>query len=143
MKKLKEGWLVFATLGEMNLNNIIDECQKGAWVPILVFRDGENTVLPVLDMQDKAIRLAQRNLPKGQLFGTIILTAADAEKIAREFGDKGISIEFMDHPRKMRGRPDVEIYEFLGSPDVYGIGKDMSTAVISYDMKESILKTEA
>lgn len=135
MKKLEEGWLVFATLGEMSLKNVIEECQKGAWAPVLVFRSNEKTTIPVLGTQESAIRFAQRNLPKGQLFGTVILTANDAEKIGEEFSRKGFCIEFLDHPKRMRGRPDVEIYEFAVRPDIYGIRKNMATSAISYDMK--------
>lgn len=132
---LEDGWLVFATLGEMNLKNILDECQKGSWVPILVFRDEEKTLVPVLDTQEKAIRFAQRNLAKNQLFGTVILTEEDSKKIRQEFSSKGLIFEFLDHPRRMRGRADVEIYEFFGSPDIYGVGKGMSMSSISYSIE--------
>lgn len=137
MKKLEDGWLIFSTLGEINLHGVVEECQRGAWAPILVFRDGDETIVPVLGTQEDAVRFAKRNLPKGQIFGTVILTPEDVKKIGDEFSSKGLRIEFFDHPKKMRSRADVEIYEFVGRPDVYGFGKDMVTTAISYDMKDS------
>lgn len=131
-----DGWLIFASLGEMNTKNVVEECQKEGWVPVLVFRDGEETIVPILDTQEKAIRFAQRNLPKNQLFGTVILTDADASKIKEEFASKKLKIEFLNHPRKMRGSPNVEIYEFFEKPDVYGIKEDMTTKAISFDIAE-------
>lgn len=133
---IEDGWLVFATLGEMSLKNVVDECQKDSWVPILVFREGDKTVIPVLDTQEKAIRFAQRNLAKNQLFGTVILTEDDSNKIRQEFSSKGFVFESLDHPKRMRGRADVEIYEFFGNPDIYGVGKGMSMSAISYSIKE-------
>lgn len=132
LDKLKNGWLVIATLGEMNLSDIVNECQPGAWAPVLTFNDGQKTVVPVLDTQQKAVRFAQRNLPKEQLFGSLILTDENVVKLEKDFNEKGLVFLFLDHPKKMAGKPNVEIYEFVDKPDVYGLKKDMSSVAISY-----------
>ena len=132
LDKLKNGWLVIATLGEMNLSDIVNECQPGAWAPVLTFNAGQKTVVPVLDTQQKAVRFAQRNLPKEQLFGFLILTDENVVKLEKDFNEKGLVFLFLDHPKKMTGKPNVEIYEFVDKPDVYGLKKDMSSVAISY-----------
>lgn len=128
---LESGWLLFATLGEMNTSDIVKECQPGSWAPVLVFRNEQITYVPVLNTQEHAIRFAQRNLPKGQIFGMLILTPEDVIKIEKEFAAKGFTFVFLDHPKKLVGKADVEIYEFAGKPDVYGLKKDMSSIALA------------
>jgi hypothetical protein len=138
MKALETGWLVFATLGEMKITDVIRECQPGSWAPVLVFRDGDKTVVPILATQDHAIRFAQRNLPKGQVFGTVVLTSEDVEKISKEFTAKGFTFVELSHPKKMASKADVEVYEFVSAPDVYGIKSDSSSVALSYDMASPV-----
>lgn len=130
-EKLENGWIVFATLGEMNTSDVVNECRSGSWAPVLIFRDGQTTHVPVLNTQAHAVRFAQRNLPKDQLFGMLVLTAEDVVKLEKEFNEKGFTFVFLDHPKKMTGKPDVEIYEFAGKPDVHGLKKDMSSVVLA------------
>lgn len=138
MKALETGWLVFATLGEMKITDVIHECQPGSWAPVLVFRDGDKTVVPILPTQDHAIRFAQRNLPKGQVFGTLVLTPEDVEKISKEFTAKGFTFVELSHPKKMASKADVEVYEFCGAPDVYGLKSDRSSVALAYSMESPV-----
>lgn len=138
MKALENGWIVFATLGEMKITDVINECQPGSWAPVLVFRNGNETVVPILPTQQHAIRFAQRNLPKGQVFGTLILTAEDIAKISKEFAEKGFTFVELNHPKKMASKADVEIYEFVSAPDVYGLKSDMSSVALSYDVASPV-----
>lgn len=138
MKALENGWIVFATLGEMKITDVINECQPGSWAPVLVFRNGNETVVPILPTQQHAIRFAQRNLPKGQVFGTLILTAEDIAKISKEFAEKGFTFVELSHPKKMASKADVEIYEFVSAPDVYGLKSDMSSVALSYDVASPV-----
>lgn len=130
-EELESGWVLFTTLGEMSTRDIVNECHVDSWAPVLVVRDGDKTCVPVLNTHQHAIRFAQRNLPKNQLFGTLLLTAEDAIKLEKEFTAKGFTFVFLDHPKKMAGTPDVEIYEFAGKPDVLGVKKDMTSVALA------------
>ena len=119
--RVRGGWLVFATLGEMGVGDVVGECGGGGWSPVLVFRDGDVTVVPVLASRDLCVRFAKRNLPRGQVFGMLVLTDEDVVRLVEGFVGRGFVFEFLDHPRRLRGRADVEVYEFAGSPDVFGV----------------------
>lgn len=117
-------WFVFATLGEMNVRDIFQECQKQGWVPILILRKEKEVIVPYFNLQDIAIKFAKRNLFKNQVFGTTILTDKDVEKLKKEWIDeKGFRLEKFDHPRLLKnlGTFDVEVFEFFNKPDVYGV----------------------
>ena len=131
VEELESGWVLFTTLGEMSTRDIVNECFADSWAPVLVIRDNGKTCVPVLKTHPHAIRFGQRNLPKDQLFGTLILTTEDAVKLEKEFTAKGFTFVLLDHPKKMSGTPDVEIYEFAGKPAVLGIKKDMTSVSLA------------
>lgn len=117
-------WFVFATLGEMNVKDVLQECQKQGWVPILVLRTEKETIVPFFDFQEVAIKFAKRNLPKNQIFGTTILTDNDMVKLNSEWiEEKKFKLEKFGHPRLIKnlGVFDVEVFEFKNKPDVYGV----------------------
>lgn len=121
---MEDVWFVFCTMGELNLKDILAECQSQGWVPVLIVRTKENVLIPCFPNQELAIKFAKRNLPKTQLWGTTLLTAEDMIVIKKDWVEKrGWKIEHLDHPRLMKnlGSLDVEVYEFQDKPDVYGV----------------------
>ena len=112
-------WFVFATLGEMTIQDVVSECQEQSWVPIVVVRMKEQTVVPCFSSQENAIKFAKRNLPKNQVFGTTLLTEEDLKKLNSEWIEKKRwHLDLMDHPRLMKdlGKLDIEVYEFFNKP---------------------------
>lgn len=120
----------------MNLKDILAECQSQGWVPVLLLRTNEKTLIPCFNSQEKAIKFAKRNLPKDQIFGTTCFTEEDIQKIEKEWiAGKGWALEKLDHPRLMKnlGEFDVEVFEFFEKPEVYGVwgNKCQTTKLIS------------
>jgi len=136
---MNDSWFVFATLGEMKLNDILSECQKQGWVPILVARQNDNVIVPCFPTQKIALEFAKRNLPKNQLFGTTILTEDDISKLQTDWIEiKGWKVEMLNHANLMKNnyKIDVEVFEFHDNPDVYGVwGKSCETKAICFDLK--------
>lgn len=124
---MTDNFFVFTTLGEMDLQAVIAECQAEGWVPILVVRphDPQGQVfIPCFPTRDIAMKFGFRNLPKGQLFGTTTLTPVDLVKLRQEWvAGRKWKIEAMDHPRKMaaHGKLDVEVFELTDKPDVFKV----------------------
>jgi len=121
---MNDFWFVFSTLGEMNLQDILAECQTQGWVPVVIVQTKDKVLIPCFDSQEKAIKFAKRNLPKNQIFGTTCFTENDIKKIKDEWVmKKGWFLEILDHPRLMKdlGKFDVEVFEFFEKPDVYGV----------------------
>lgn len=120
---LNDIWFVFSTMGEMNLKDILNECQNQSWVPLLIVRTNEEVLIPYFYSQENAIKFAKRNLPKNQIFGTTILTENDIEILKENWvNKKGWKLQGLNHPRLMKdlGKFDVEVFEFSEKPDVYG-----------------------
>lgn len=116
-------WFVFATLGEMTIREVVSECQSQSWVPIVIVKMTDKTIVPCFSTQENAIKFAKRNLLKEQVFGTTLLTDEDLKKLNSEWIEgKGWQLDFMSHPRLMKdlGQIDIEVYEFNEKPDVYG-----------------------
>lgn len=129
-------WFVFATLGEMNLKEILVECQDQGWAPILIFRKDGKTFVPCFESQENAIKFARRNMPKDQLFGTTLLTDEDLGKLKIEWVEgKNWVLDRMSHPRLVKdvAKLDVEVFEYQSKPDVYGAwgSKCQNTRLIS------------
>jgi hypothetical protein len=111
------------SFGEMVLKEILEECQKEGWVPLLVIRTKDRTSIPSFKVQDEAVKFAKRNIAKGELWGTTQLTLPDVEKIQKEWIDgKKWHFEQMEFPKFIgnNGTIDVECYSFIEKPDVYG-----------------------
>lgn len=133
-------FFVFTTLGEMDLKAVLAECQADGWAPILVVRPNDpqgQVLIPCFTTREIAMKFAMRNLPKGQLFGTTILTPADVVKLRQEWvAGRKWKIEIMDHPRKMaaHGKLDVEVFELTDKPDVFKVQdrRCQQTKILSY-----------
>lgn len=122
---MQELWFIFCTLGEMNMKDILAECQREGWAPILhvKFNDGK-VIIPCFQTQPVAIKFAKRNLPKNHLFGCAKFLEDDLEKVRKNWvEDRGWSLELMNHPRLIRdlGTIDVEVHEYAQKPDIYGV----------------------
>jgi hypothetical protein len=119
----------------MKLKDVFNECQQEGWVPLVVIRS-EQTVIPCFRVHDDAVKFAKRNLVKGELWGTTLLTVEDLQKIEKEWiGQKSWEIELMTFPKLVgdRGKVDIETYYFVSKPDVYGTwGKKSTVAKLSW-----------
>lgn len=113
---------ILFTDGVLKLHEIADECKKGKWVPVCVYReksvvDGIPTVIGFND-QETAKKFAKRNLPKEWLRGGVELTKQDMQWIK----DKGWNIEVFTFPKLMTSHPlyeiSFEVIELSDEPDL-------------------------
>lgn len=110
---------IICTDGQMNIGEIEKECVKGKWIPLLVLKEENKTILPVFNLQDVARKFVQRNLPKSWNHGCVLLSDSDIEVILK----KGWIIEGFNFPRRLCDHPSMsmtfEIHEFAEQPDFY------------------------
>lgn len=109
---------ILCTEGQMTHTEVRAECTAGKWVPILVYRQGEITTVPLFHSNRVAYSFVKRNLPADWLRGGIDLTDRDVEWIKQQ----GWQIEVLSFPRKMKDLTDLvfgfEILEFDEAPEV-------------------------
>lgn len=76
-------WAVVYTDGQLNLNEIRNECVPGKWIPLFVYRMSldENPTIPVFKNGMTAKSFAKRNLPKNWTCAAVELTYRDVEWI--------------------------------------------------------------
>lgn len=131
---MKELWFIVYTFGEMKMNDVLAECQKQSWVPILniKFTNG-NVIIPCFQSQPTAIKFARRNLPKNHLFGCAKFLNDDLAKVQKEWVEgRGWFLEVLTHPKLLRdlGTFDVEIHYYPEKPDIYGVwGRETMTNI--------------
>jgi hypothetical protein len=122
---MEELWFIFCTLGEMNMKEILAECQKQGWAPLMIVKQNNGSVMiPCFQCQETAIKFARRNLPKNQLFGSAKFPSEDIAKLRKNWvEDRGWILEIMNHPRLVRdlGEITVEVHEYVERPDIYGV----------------------
>ena len=95
----------------MTYQDMVKECTKEKWLPVLVMRAAEDTpIVPVFDNIETANKFIKRNLPKDWLCGTIPMSLRDATWMD-EHGWKAIKFSF---PRRLTDvvKFDVEILEY-------------------------------
>lgn len=120
-------YFVYATLGEMTVKDLLAECHEQGWAPVLVARPktpGQPTLIPCFQIREHAAKFVERNLCKKQLFGTLTLDEKHLAKLNTEWIEqRGWKIEYLDHPRLLKGTHDldVEVFELDVKPDVYAL----------------------
>lgn len=122
---MEETWFVFTTLGDMNLSEVINECQQKGWAPILYLEQHDGQIIvPCFKNSENAITFCRRNLPKNHLFGSTALSAKDVEIINKDWVEGlGYKLQLMDFPRRIKDleKFNVEIYHFFEKPDIYAV----------------------
>jgi len=109
---------ILCTDGVMQLSDIYNECQKNKWVPVLVYRKGDDPtpIVVTFNSEDTAKRFAQRNIRKGWLLGAVYLGDEGVEYIK----SRGWRIETMDWPRRLSDfELGYEVVDFATKPEVY------------------------
>ena len=96
----------------MSFRDILKECKEQNWIPILVMRSGDETIVPLFNFASIAHKFAKRNLPKkwfssGRL-GSMQVTPDDEELMKA----KGWTLLPMTFPRKMDYEFDIEVWEY-------------------------------
>jgi len=93
----------------MSYHDMLKECQSENWLPVLVMRINDKTILPMFENERFAARFIKRNLPKKWTTGVIAITPQDAERM-NEKGWEAIKFTF---PRKVKNivKFDVEVIE--------------------------------
>jgi|688.fasta_scaffold53408_9 hypothetical protein len=124
-------WFVFCTFGELTMKEIVSECQKDAWAPILhlACHDGR-VIIPCFLSQPIAIRFAQRNLPKNQIFGCAKLPQVEVNKLKENWvKGKGWLLEVISYPKilKNQGRFHVDVHQYMSPPDIFGVWGNNTT----------------
>lgn len=107
---------VLYTDGELNLNEIRNECVPGKWVPIFVYRMSpeSNPIIPVFRDCEITKKFAKRNLPSNWPCGGIELTDQEVEWMK----NKGWSLKEMSYPHRVDNYIcGFEILEFSVTPD--------------------------
>lgn len=122
---MQDLWFVFSTFGDMNIKEVVNECQNQSWVPLLILNSHDGSVIvPCFNTQPLAIQFAKRNLPKHHIFGTAKLPHEDVVKLKADWIEgRGWKLENLTHPRKMTnlGSFGVEVHQYIHKPDVYGV----------------------
>jgi hypothetical protein len=100
----------------MKLKDIKNECLTQKWVPLVVFRRGGKTILPLFESTNIARRFAERNFSKEWLTGAVNLNPQDEVIL----GKKGIIRMLFKFPTKLKDTVefDIEIHEFDRNTEV-------------------------
>ncbi len=95
--------------GHMSYNDMIKECKKENWLPILVIRTEEGPVVPLFTSEKIATQFIRRNLSKSWTCGVVVMTLRDAEWMDKN-GWRALEFSF---PKKLKDvvEFDVEILE--------------------------------
>jgi hypothetical protein len=110
---------IISTDGQLNLDEIENECVKQKWIPLVVLKNKKDNsiTLPIFNLADVARKFIVRNMPKNWKQGCVLLTETDLEIIK----SKKWNVEILDFPRKVNEHPDFdmtfEIHEFSEEPD--------------------------
>ena len=105
--------------GQLNINDVTQECITQKWVPLLVYKNHDDGLiyLPVFSIIDTAKDFIKRNLPKSWLKASIFLSDEDMISVK----NKGWKIEHFSFPRKINSSKTItlgfEIHEFVEQPD--------------------------
>lgn len=106
----------FCTEGQMNLSDVIKECGGDRWIPLLVIKAENKTVLPTFIDSEVCRKFCKRNLPKNWVYGCVNLTHEDIESLAK----KDLDVLELAYPRLLKDAFEfgVEIHEFVGDVEV-------------------------
>lgn len=100
---------IICTQGQMNPQEVLNECGKEKWVPILVYRHQGKTIVPCFDAPNVLLRFTKRNLgeKKDWYYGCVNLEPENIDW----FKNKGFEIRLYDYPQKLSGEFDIEVLE--------------------------------
>lgn len=108
---------VLCTQGEMTAFQVLKECRKDKFAPILVMRNEGESVVPLFPSQKVAARFVDRNLPKEWgVTGAVQVTEQDLEFLE----GKGHRFCLLNFPRKLTDivEFDIEILEYVEAPAI-------------------------
>lgn len=109
-------YAILSSQGEMTLREVVKECHDDKFAPIVVIKNGENTVIPLFNSDSVLRRFVERNLPKDWIFGSVSLTIRDLHWMEA----KSWKFHVFEHPRKLKDIADfdVGILEYEEAPSV-------------------------
>lgn len=111
---MNEFYVPLTTENQMSVEDIIRECHKEKWAPVVVIKYENRTVVPVFRNHDTAMKFIFRNFGKSvkPTSGTIGIDKVDFDI----FTNKGWEVEILDFPRKFTNLASLEI-ETIDMPD--------------------------
>jgi len=111
--------VAFCTEGQMDLDAVIKECGGERWIPLLVIKTENKTVLPIFIDSEVCRKFCKRNLPKDWVFGCVDLTYEDVEVLAK----KDLEVLEFTYPRLLKDAFDfgIEIHEFVSEIEVKAV----------------------
>jgi hypothetical protein len=128
MLELAGHYFVFTGLNELRFKEVIAECQKQNWVPLLILRPkdpAQPILVPGFPARDAALRFAKRNLPPGNLFGVVEFPPDELARLLAEWRDgRQWRFESWPYPKVITQThtPDVDVFELRDAPDVFRAG---------------------
>jgi hypothetical protein len=106
---------VLCTDGLLNLQDIKNECKTQKWFPIFMYRDKEETFVPLFNDNQTVISFIKRSMPPNWAKGRIELTDEDINWIK----NKGWKIREMTYPHKVdKFEMGFEILQLSEEPDL-------------------------
>lgn len=93
------------TDGQLNLQELRQECQAQNWAPVLVLRTSEGIVVPLFRDPKICLNFIKRNTPKGEMVGIMGMSEVDTKR----FTDKGWKIDWHTYPKLYTNRQGFEI----------------------------------
>lgn len=112
-------WIVFSTQGEMTYEEVVKECGKAGWAPVLSWKEGDKVIIPCFTSQEMAVKFCKRNIAKGILWGSISPIIEDL----RWMQEQGWELRLFTYPNRVADRVelDVVILTFHTTPDIFGV----------------------
>jgi len=106
-------YALVCTQGEMTRQEILDECFREKWTPLVVYFQNGKTILPTFTRIQIARRFARKNFPEEWLTGAVNLNPQDIEIIE----DKGIERVIFNYPNELKGAVEFDIIVHEFHPD--------------------------
>lgn len=109
---------VLCTEGQMQLQDVANECKKEKWVPLFVYRENGETVIPLFEKVDVVRSFIKKNFPNDWIQSAFFLNEDDLKKIK----SKNWRIRKMDYPNKLKDikniQFDIEIFYLDSEPSL-------------------------
>lgn len=102
------------TAGDMTRQEILRECERERWLPVVVMRCEGETFVPCFPSRDVAWKFLQRNLPKQWQQGWSPLKVT--LPIVELFQEKGWQTPVYNFPRKLANLAEFDI-EVIEDPE--------------------------
>jgi len=98
-------YIIVFTDGDLNIQEIKNECHVDNWSPVLILRTNEGVIVPLFRDRKICINFIKRNVPKKQMVGIMGMSEIDTQL----FADKGWNIDWHTYPKLYLNREGFKI----------------------------------